>query len=660
MSRDLVEQPHGIRWNRTGRRSRLSGVDPNRRGALRRSGLAALVAAPLLVACTSSSDEQAPSAPTGLFSLVGHASCDDLLDYFTEHALEEVTAWGLGPAWYGGVVPLSGGADEQWALADGSLDAAGSVDERTSATNNQVEGVDEADVVKTDGELVVAVSAGAVRVVDAASAELLATVDLDGATPGELLLDGSTLLVLGSDPPAYPQPDLVPADRAARTVLTQVDLTDPAAPEVVQSTRVEGEYRSARLVDGVVRLVVVSEPTGLDWVQPEDGSLDAETEALAANRALVEGSTVDDWLPHLSVDDGAAVPLHDCGDVGVPTEFSGFSTVSVVTLDVDGGTVPTSSAGVVGDGRTVYSSADRVVVATGPWDAWVLGDRVDGEVSETTSDLHSFDVSAPSATTYVGSGRVEGRVLNQFAIDEADGVVRVATTRDDAAGGASSSSLVVLEEVAGEGLVETGRVDGLGVGEEIRSVRYLSPDLAAVVTFRQVDPLYLVDTSDPAAPFLAGELKVPGYSAYLHPVDDQHVLGVGQAADESGRTTGLQASLFDVSDPTAPRQVSTVTWAGAGSAVEADHRAFLLWQGRAYLPTGAGWSGATDRVLSVDVDAGGVSAGPVVDLRPGPDGVGQIGVERVLVVGDRIWLVGSGGIVQVAVGNRTVGTVVPF
>lgn len=349
----------------------------------------------------------------------------------------------------------------------------------------------------------------------------------------------------------------------------------------------------------------------------------------------------------------------------MPAEFSGFSTVSVVTLDVDGGTVPTSSAGVVGDGRTVYSSADRVVVATGPWDAWVPGDRIDGEVSEATSDLYSFDVSAPSATTYVGSGRVQGRVLNQFAIDEAGGVVRVATTRDDAPGGASSSSLVLLEEVAGEGLVETGRVNGLGVGEEIRSVRYLSPDLAAVVTFRQVDPLYLVDTSDPGAPFLAGELKVPGYSAYLHPVDDQHVLGVGQAADESGWTTGLQASLFDVGDPSAPRQVSTSTWAGADSAVEADHRAFLLWQGRAYLPTGEAWSGVTDRVLSVDVDveadadAGAVTAGPVVDLRPGPDGgVGPIGVERVLVVGDRIWLVGSGGIVQVAVGNRTVGTVV--
>lgn len=375
--------------------------------------------------------------------------------------------------------------------------------------------------------------------------------------------------------------------------------------------------------------------------------------------------------------------------MGLPADFSGFSTVSVATLDLTDADAdtdaapaaprPSSAAGVVGGGETVFASADRVVVATAAGPGWGLapgGGPVgvplgsDDDVTATT-DLHVFEVG--EAAAYLGSGRVEGHLLSQMAIDAADGVVRVATTRPDRQG-STSSSVVVLEERPGEGLVETGRVDGLGPGEQVRAVRFLSPDLAAVVTFRQVDPLYLVDTRDPSAPTLAGELKVPGYSAYLHPLPDGRLLGIGQDADTGGGTTGLQASLFDVSDPTSPQRVATVGWPGLSSAVETDHRAFLLWQDRVYLTAGAWTEASPQWLVSADVDGGesgesgedtsAVTPGPTIDLAP-MTGIPtwdewSDGSARTLVVGDRIWVVDDHRIAQVAVGNREIGVVLDF
>lgn len=631
--------------------------------------MAAVVAAPLLLAaCTSSSELPGDSAgPTGVASLVRFTGCDDLLGYFRDNALERVTAWGLvGTGELQRQAGLDDGVTELSANADSALSGTlprpgGYVgpDHGTSETNNQEDGVDEADVVKTDGEVLVAVVAGEVRVVDVASAEALATVDLpDEGRPSELLLRGSTLLVLGQEGgvDGYVDTELGDAGlsdrRPARTVLTEVDLADPAAPQVVRSTRVEGDYRSARLLGDTVRLVMVSDPPGLDWVRPEGRSLEDENAALEANRDLVAASTITDWLPQLSVDGGDVEPLLGCGDVGAPTAFSGFTTVSVASLEIGAGEAPTSSAGVVGSGDTVYASTERLVVASSPWTAV----RDEDPDDEPSSDLHAFDISEPGATTYVGSGRVEGRLLDQFAIDEAAGVVRVAVARDASADQPSSSSLVVLAERPGEGLVETGRVDGLGLTEQVQAVRFLSPGLAAVVTFRQVDPLYLVDTSDPTAPTLAGELKVPGYSAYLHPLSDGMLLGIGQHATEDGWQTGLQASLFDVTDPSAPRQVTTVTWGGRQSGVESDHRAFLLWQDRAYLPSQGGGRGPEQTVESVDVGPGLIERGPTIDATGMPNG--YAGVRRVLVAGDRIWLVGETAVVRVAEGNRAVGDVV--
>ncbi len=644
-------------------------------------------------------DEPGPIvAQSAAFQLQPFSSCDALLDYYVEAARDLVGPWGLGgngPMYFEGdvateaaAVDSAGGRESTTAQAVGA-DGDGSF----SGTNVQEEGVDEPDVVKTDGEVIVTVAEQGIRVVDVASAEVIGRLALpDQAWNAELLLSGDDLLVVTTGGESFGRgsaTDLFPAYAPTRTTVMRVDLSDPTTPTVVGSVRMEGGYRSARMVDGTVRLVMVSEPTGLSFVQPTDGGLSAEQDALEENRRLLAQSDLDDWVPHLQVLDadgtsGEVQRLLDCGDIARPADVSGLSTLSVLTLSIDGDElVPTSGAGLVAAGDTVYASMDRLVVSTSPWGQWIqpfLADRGDLDDRELRTDLHSFDISDPSSTRYVASGSVTGTLLNQFALSETDGVIRVATTtQPDWFGGErrareSESSLVVLAERDGD-LVETGRVDGLGVTERIYAVRYLGPDLAAIVTFRETDPLYLVDTSDPTDPVVTGELKIPGFSSYLHPIGDGRLVGIGQDANDSGRTLGLQASLFDVSDLTSPERVDQVTFGGGYSPVEYDHHAFLYWNatGQVVLPAEL-WdeSEAIDAeesgrpfepfvgAIVLEVDGSTVTEQGRVSLRDGAGGQWWGEVRRSMVIDDHLWVVAHDRLARFTLDGLDDRTVVPL
>lgn len=633
---------------------------------------APLAAALALTACSlEAPDGREPGPSQGAASLGTTTSlasgllaefddCDALLSYYQETALPMVTPYGLG----------SGGgswvAEEDAAAADGGMsmpsaaatDSGGGGESAShSTTNVQEEGVDEPDLIKTDGSIIVAVSNGKVRIVDVATEELVSTVSLPGrrdqVSPAEVLLHGKTLVVLSQEwGNLQPVGDRYPAFQPSRTVVTTVDLTDPTAPRTVGSVRLEGSYTSARLVDGTMRLVMLSEPTGLMTTQPRNAGLGAEDEAEEANRELVRASTIEDWVPHIQeLDaDGAVVSteqLLGCDQISRPRDPAGLTTLSVLTFDV-GSATPTSGAGLVASGATVYASTDRLIVGTSPWDLWrwmpIDTDVWRGPQPANRTDLHAFDISDPDATSYVASGSVEGRIINQWALDEEAGVIRVATTTDPPNVSADShSSLVVLTE-EGEDLVETGRVDGMGITEQIQSVRYLSPDLAAIVTFRQTDPLYLVDTSDPTAPKVTGELKIPGYSAYLHPVGDGWLLGVGQDADEkTGSTQGAQVSLFDIRDLSDPKRTEAFTWKNSYTPVESDHRAFLSWSptGQVFLPISQ-WSESSDSeehfagVQTLTLGEGTLAEGPRVRTGPPKQDWGDAPL-RTLVIGEDLW-----------------------
>lgn len=565
-------------------------------------------------------------------------SCDATLGFFVEEGLERVGPYGLDGYWYDapfledGPVgePVAAPAPDEGGASDGDAPPAPAAPQEESAgddsgdgsvevseTNVQEVGVDEPDWVKTNGEAAYVSNGREVEVMDLTAGD--APVHVTSlAVPGEvwghdLLLDEDVLLVLSrgdgfvypvDGPPAetsfmppYYYPD--PTTRIAR-----YDVSTPTAPVLLDDTVIDGDYRSARMVDGTVRLVTSSNPSGLHFVYPADGSQDAHDAALAHNRRVIEESTIDQWLPTVGEGDDAR-PAVDCDAVFAPPGFSGMATVLVSTIDVASSVQPTSSAAVLANAETIYASTDRLVVSSSQWGAWN-----DVRPEAVTTQLHSFDISDPAATTYVASGEVPGYVLNSFALSERDGYYRIATTTqppwqgDEVAAPRTDNGVTILTE-GGSELFETGRVFGLGEGERIFAVRYLG-DIAAVVTFEQIDPLYLVDLTNPQAPRVTGELKIPGVSRYLHPLGEDHLLGVGQDGDDDGRLTGLQVSLFDISDRADPTRVDSLEFGPGDSPVEWDHKAFLYWSrlGRAFVPStlyGPDYSGFRGGVQAIDV-----------------------------------------------------------
>jgi uncharacterized secreted protein with C-terminal beta-propeller domain len=239
----------------------------------------------------------------------------------------------------------------------------------------------------------------------------------------------------------------------------------------------------------------------------------------------------------------------------------------------------------------------------------------------------------------VASGKVNGRLLNQYSMSEHDGHLRVATTLTSADGKNSSSTVHVLKA---DTLAKSGEVGGLGEGERIYSVRFIGP-IGYCVTFKQVDPLYTLDLRDPAAPKVTGELKITGYSAYLHPGGEGRLIGIGQEASEQGRTLGTQVSLFDVSDPASPRRLSQLFQKDSGSEAEWDPHAFLYWPktGLSVIPlTQQTESGA----LVLKIDDSGVSKLGMIKhpVQGGQDY--QPGIQRSMVIGETIWTFSQEGI----------------
>ncbi|NHZ70984.1 MAG: hypothetical protein GWP18_05015, partial [Proteobacteria bacterium] len=256
------------------------------------------------------------------------------------------------------------------------------------------------------------------------------------------------------------------------------------------------------------------------------------------------------------------------------------SMLTILSIDLEQGLEPGNGIGLLAEGQTVYASSENLYVATAPWMAWPIATFAeDGSGPETlTTQIHMFDISDPREASYVASGEVDGTLLSQWSMDEYKGTLRVVVTNETPWWNSSDvpDSAVITLQREGEQLIEVGSVDGLGKNERVYAVRFIA-DKGYVVTFRQVDPLYVVDLADPTNPTVTGELKINGYSAYLHPIGEDLLLGVGQDATEEGRTQGTQVSVFDVSDPTNPQRLARMTFDDSQSQAEWDTHAFLWW-----------------------------------------------------------------------------------
>ncbi|MEX2188371.1 MAG: beta-propeller domain-containing protein [Pirellulales bacterium] len=599
-------------------------------------------------------------------------SAEELSQFLLDDAVKRYDGLFGQPAWWWGPYDYLGGP--VIALAGDGGEA-----RNYSETNTQVAGVDEADIVETDGEYLFVLGQRDVVIIDASPADgmsVASRVAIDGQPFGEIL-HGDRLAVLSYLTPAYdiyPMIDTVVARPAIwpgpyggyqpQVQVTLIDVSNRAAPRIVTETRFDGSFVDARAI-GDTLYVVSNDSLGLPTPEitctpienPDDPNVPADNDpadrvanpgdgvaidALIAPiwywpqencvyeskedyLARVVGHEIELGLPQMTSDPGGDIdaamsvtgttagttagtttggstggstgstatdipsiggPLTQPTDVYRPTSDDQQNLVSITTFDLSSNlpgvaastSVPTTAT------TEVYASHASIYLANPDW-----GTRWDQGYA---TSILKFDFQDNGGVDLVAGGHVPGQTLDQFSIDEHDGYLRIATTQGW--GNGAVNSVYVLAQ-SGERLSVVGSLVGLAPGERIFAARFMG-DEGYVVTFRQTDPLFALDLSDPTAPKVVGELHIPGFSNYLQAADDTHLIGIGRNADLNGRAQELQVSLFDVADMSNPQlagrygiEVGNWSWSEATT----DHHAVGFYAGYDVLAipvtNGGGW-----------------------------------------------------------------------
>ncbi|MFH1177413.1 MAG: beta-propeller domain-containing protein [Acidobacteriota bacterium] len=530
--------------------------------------------------------------------------CDGFRAYLVDAIVEQLVRSWLGRWRFLDGLPVSSGNGE----------SSGPTDYTT--TNNQEAGVDELDLVKTDGWHLYVAMDGWLRIVrswPAAESEELAALKLPGYTHG-LFLRHDLVAVLSDASGVRP---LTNEWRPA-TRIDLVDVSNREAPALRRTVEVEGTLVGARLIDGELYAVLTTwlpvpeQAWNLLWQGdlglpevPIDAS-PAEREAAAAKareilrphvEVIARDLDLDKVIPALRDRDLAAgteveKPMLGCAQIFRPTKVGSFGMLSLIHLDLDavpGGGGVVSGVGLLADGWTVYATSRTLYVANGqPW--WWWGS------SEASAAIHKFSLGDPAAPVrYLASGTVPGYLLDQFAMSEHQGCLRVASTELAWWGAGDEnrrrgSAVTVLKDDGRGALTQVGQVSDIAPGERIFAARFLG-EVGFLVTFEQVDPLFTLDLADPTKPRVVGELVLPGFSSYLHPMSEGYLLAVGRAEDSTGRPNELAVNVFDVRDPARPRLaqqhvIERGDHAWSWSEALSDPHAFTFRRGILSLPVG--------------------------------------------------------------------------
>ena len=651
-------------------------------------------------------------------TLSTYDSCGYLEIDLKEHLKEEMRVnLGTGSYYYGGwgmVDDMVMVEEAEMAMdSDGGMDSAPSTgapspgsEQKTSSggeegvdfsgTNNQEQGIDEADFVKTDGSYIYLVNQGysdwgvypsgkvhILEIPEVGDVSYLSNVSIEGH-PNEMLLvddkavvysnvyiysyyeekhplddivksafkketksveSSPTTVSSSEEEPAEPKEDTSDEEKedseskedsaveeddidyeydyyyrtTSFTKITVLDLTNRSSPQVTRELYIEGSYQTARESGGTVRMVSYGwmEVYGLqtwlefdytywdlDWESPEREKrwMEKMNETIAYNDKVIDSTSLDNLIPRIYEKSGSNITTHkysesgegNCQDFAAASDGAGQGVTSILTLDLLEDTFSFNADHILSNWATVYASGNVMVMAESAWDSWWFWGDEDTENNEMTN-LHVFDISNPGQTDYIASGRINGTIQDQFSLSEYNGNIRVCSTTGQWGRWWMEDPEPMVSHVFVLGLntEETqydviGHVGGIAEDEQIWSARFVG-DKAYLVTFRNIDPLWTIDLSEPTNPRVIGELEVPGVSTYIHPMGDDHLLTIGIAGDEDGLEWGVtQISIFDVSDFSNPVLESSLRltpapeneydWSYSYSEATYEHKAFQYWE----------------------------------------------------------------------------------
>lgn len=535
-----------------------------------------------------------PLGLTGELRMV--ESCDALVDWLRTKKLEELKhAYEEEAYWYFHR-DESGGRGVPTAMpevaTDTSAPASGTTADNSSGTNGQVNGVEEADVFKNDGEHLYIARNKELRVIKSWPVDSLGLVGKVALKeqPFEMMLRDKQIILFSSvagEPIEGPFTGVGRAEPAidigsasmpgygtyGYTRITVVDVSTPSAPKITLEKEFKGYYQTSRRSDAALRLVYhpqIKLPKDLVpylniWERKPAHEAAARAmidEALTKSSEALASRELKQWLTS-----GESIAANNCKDIYLPSTGSELSVVSLATLNLNSLVVQEIS--VLAAAHELYANQENIYLAnhyywgfTGPFNY---------------TFFHKFHAPDENSLTYVASAGVEGHLINQFAMDEYKDVLRIAVTatNDDR----KSVNRVHTLQQDGAQLQVIGSTPDLAENERIFSARFMG-DRGYIVTFRQIDPLFTLDLTDATKPTVRGELKIPGVSTYLHPVGEHQLVGIG---NEAGR---LKLSYFDVSDIAAPREINALQYS-ASSEAQYDHRAVVdaSWLKRFAIPS---------------------------------------------------------------------------
>ena len=554
--------------------------------------------------------------------------------------------------------PSSGGSPKNSPGAEQGVDFSG--------TNNQEQGVDEADFVKTDGSFVYMINKGysdfgrypsgklhILVIPEAGNISYLTNISIEGRPTEMLLVDDTAVVYSNVQIYSYyeekhPLDDVVKKKRKAPistdsseesediimdydfgyyyrttsfTKLTVLDLTNRSSPQISKELYIEGGYQTARESGGTVRMVsygwmeIDGLKTWLDfsdygtyWELDWDSSkreqiwMEVMNETIEYNDKVIDQSPLDDLLPRIYEKSGDNITTHkytesgdgNCQNFAAASDSTGQGITSIMTLDLLEENFSFNADHILSNWATVYASGDVMVMAEASQSSWWFWGEEESNYQEMTN-LHVFDISNPGQTDYIASGRINGTIQDQFSLSVQDGNIRVCSTTGQWGRWWMDNPEPMLSHVFVLGLNadETeyqviGKVGDIAPDESIWSARFIG-DKAYIVTFRNIDPLWTIDLSEPTNPRIIGELKIPGVSTYIHPVGDTHLLTIGIAGDDEGLDWGVtQISFFDVSDFSNPILESELKlnpapngengWSYSHSEATYEHKAFQYWE----------------------------------------------------------------------------------